>query len=202
MENSAHVAVTRKKRLRSCPGFAPAPQQPMKGKTRNGAVIHRKRCSAPEGLIRRPLEPCFHRRTLSGQGTFRPLNSDQRQGCPWNEPSGAWPPTPASARVVPPLKSLPKGCCPWMQLIHHPFRSYPSIDLLQGNVTGCPRDESWPLPRHEVAAAGCPLPSGKTIVRCRPQTSLFGSSYPARLATKRYEICPINPQPGTTRFSP
>jgi len=41
----------------------------------------------------------------------------------------------------------------------HPFRSYPSIDHLRGNVTGCPRDESWPLPRHTPVRRKHPIGS-------------------------------------------
>jgi hypothetical protein len=141
----------------------------MKGKTRNGAVIHRKRCSAPEGLKRRPLEPGFHRRTLSGQEAVCPLNSDQRHGCPWNEPSGLSPPTPHTGKGVPPLKSPPKGMLPLDTATRHPIALTPSIGRLLDNGMGCQCDDSWPLPRHRFAAAGCPLPSGKTIVRCRPK---------------------------------
>lgn len=177
MENSAHVAVTRKKAAALVPRLRTGTAAAHEGKTRNGAVIHRKRCSAPEGLIRRPLEPCFHRRTLSGQGTVCPLNSDQRHGCPWNEPSGVSPPTPRTGKVVPPLKSLPKGMLPLDAATRHPIGLTPSIGHLLVNGKGCPSDESWPLPRRGVAAAwlsagvrqkDCPLPSANFLVRKLP----------------------------------
>ncbi len=44
-----------KNRLRSCPGFAPAPQQPLKAEGLNGAVIHRADVPRQRGLKRRPL---------------------------------------------------------------------------------------------------------------------------------------------------
>ena len=170
-------------------------------KRQNGEVIHRKRCPSPEGLKRRPLEPGCHCRTLSGQGAVCPLNSDQWQGCPWNEPSGVSPPTPRTGKVVPPLKSLPKGCCPWMQLSLIPSGLPPPLPFcwtMERGANGMNLGRGQDM---KSQPPGCPLASGNRVVRCRPQTSLFGSGQPARLAF-RYEILPLNPQPRTTRIPP
>ena len=96
--------------------------------------------SLARGLRIRPLGPRFHCRTLSGQGAFSPLNPDQRQGCPWNKPSWARPPTPRNGKDVPPFKSLPKGCRPWIRL----WTSLPGLPAsrarFRGNGKRCHRD--------------------------------------------------------------
>jgi len=148
--------------------------RPEMGKTLNSAVIH---CFATSPRRKGTQTPSPFRLSPAFTGRFRASNAPQGLP-PLREPAKGLPPFETGVRGmasdtshrkdVPPLKSPPKGCCPWMQLLVIPFRLTPSIDPFQDNGTGCLRDTNLGLAKIACSGLGCPLASGRMVVRCRP----------------------------------
>ena len=121
---------------------AAQPRHWEKGKNQNGAVIHcSEQCDRAEGDSKSiPLldHPGFHRRTLSGQGAASPLDPGQRQGCPWNEPSGAWPPDTPRLQGRAALKIPAQGVLPLDAAMDIPFRLTRFLCPFPGQTEGVP----------------------------------------------------------------
>src|SRR5262249_36417913 len=122
-------------RLRVRPGFAPSPQQPLKAEGLNGAVIHRKRCSAPKGTqTPSPWNPPFTAGRCPAKGLPAPRTLAKGRAALGTSRQGYHPRHPAM-RGRAALQIPAQGVLPLDAAIHSLPDLPPSIDRFCGNGT-------------------------------------------------------------------